>query len=102
MNTREISFSVSLLDRRKIEEIADRAMGELRIARRNDPFTRLDIVMDVTAVHANGCPLRLGALEEADAFNFAHDILGIRTHLDRETGELMDCFRPRFSRHEAP
>lgn len=53
--------------------------------------------MDVLACHLNGCPLKLEAMLKADDFNFMHDVWGIRQHLDRETGELKDCFLPRFS-----
>lgn len=53
--------------------------------------------MDVTACHCNGNKLDLAALLQADDFNFAHDVCGIRRHIDRETGELEDCFVPRFS-----
>lgn len=38
---------------------------------------------------------------DADRFNFAHDVGGIRYHLDRNTGELADCFRPRYSARAA-
>lgn len=58
-----------------------------------------EIAMDISAVHANGCPLRLYDLEEADDFNFRHDIFGIYRHLDRETGHLKNCFVPRFAAH---
>lgn len=53
--------------------------------------------MDFTAVHANGCPLKLDAMLDADDFNFMHDAFGIARHLNRETGKLEDFFRPRFS-----
>jgi len=96
MAQHEISFDTTGAESRVINEIAERAMG-LDVARRNDPFTKLDIAMDVTAVHRNGCRLRLEALRDADDFNFAHDILGIRRHLDRETGKLGDFFLPRFA-----
>ena len=91
-----INFDTSRIDSRVIFEIAGRAMG-LHVARQGDPFTKLDIAMDISAVHCNGCPLRLETLRDADDFNFAHDILGIRRHLDRETGQLRDEFSPRFS-----
>lgn len=55
-------------------------------------------IMDITAVHANGNPLRLRELAQADAFNFSHDVIGIIRHLDRDTGKLTDHFRPRYSR----
>jgi len=57
----------------------------------------LDIEMDITATHLNGNPLRLGALLNADRFNFAHDIFGIFANLNRRTGEIENCFVPRYS-----
>lgn len=55
------------------------------------------VMMDLTAVHANGNPLRLKDMEAADITELAHDIYGIARHLDRDTGKLKDCFSPRFS-----
>lgn len=92
----QISFAVTKHEAAVINEIADRAMG-LGEARRHDRFTKMDIAMDVTAVHANGCPLRLEALLSADPFNFAHDVLGIRRNLNRRTGELENFWTPRYS-----
>lgn len=60
--------------------------------------SRMDWHMDITACHANGCPLRLLELAEADDANFAHDVFGIRRHIDRRTGKLGDCFLPRYAR----
>lgn len=57
-------------------------------------------IMDLTAVHANGCPLDLSGLAQADEFDFSHDILGIRRHLNRRTGKLEDCFVPRYAKSE--
>ena len=61
------------------------------------PLVKLDVEMDVTATHLNGCPLRLEDFLAADNFNFGHDIFGIQDHLDRETGELDGRFSPRFT-----
>lgn len=58
------------------------------------------VEMDVIAVHANGCPLDLQKLLDADDFNFAHDVDGIYWHLDRTTGRLTDHFLPRCARRE--
>jgi hypothetical protein len=96
MSIQDISFTVDRVDSRVIHEIAERAM-KLTEARAHDFFSKMDVAMDLTAVHANGNPLRLEGLRDADDFNFAHDILGIRRHLNRETGRLEDGFRPRFS-----
>lgn len=54
-------------------------------------------MMDITAVHANGNPLKLAELLATDDFNFTHDVFGITRHIDRETGKLGGCFVPRFS-----
>jgi len=51
--------------------------------------------MDVSAAHANGCPLDLAKLLAADNFDFVHDVFGIRNHIDRRTGKLDNCFLPR-------
>lgn len=91
----ELNFDTDRKSFRVITEIAQRAMG--LGARENDPFTKMDITMDINAVHSNGCPLRLEALRDADAFNFSHDILGIRRHLNRDTGKLENHFTPRFA-----
>ena len=56
-----------------------------------------EAVMDVTAAHANGCPLDLCGLLAAGDADFGHDVFGIRRHIDRGTGGLRDCFLPRYS-----
>lgn len=71
-----------------------------QIARRASETYGFDLMttsMDVTAVHANGCPLDLDGLAEAEPFDFAHDVSGIVRHIDRDTGKLTDCFLPRYS-----
>jgi hypothetical protein len=58
---------------------------------------KLNCMMDIEAVD-DSIGLRLDELLNSDIGNFAHDIGGIRRHLNRETGELEDCFVPRFAR----
>ena len=87
-----LSFTTTRKDTATIALIVRRAMKELK-----DRDTSLHLMMDISAVHANGCKLDLDALLKADDANFMHDIMGIRTHLNRETGKLMDCFVPRFA-----
>lgn len=53
--------------------------------------------MDITATHANGCKLDLDKLLNADNFNFNHDVFGIRSNINRDTGKLLNCFLPRCS-----
>lgn len=60
-------------------------------------YNQMDALMDIDACHSNGNPLKLGALLEADDFNFGHDVFGIRQHINRTTGKLEHCFVPRYS-----
>jgi hypothetical protein len=95
----DVSFAVSKWEMDVITEIAQR--GELMAVANGDrQTTRMDIMMDLCAVVAQGCSLRLIPLRDADDFDFAHDVFGIRKHLDRETGTLQDHFWPRFAAHK--
>lgn len=85
-----VRFDVPASDAKIIKLIALRARKDLG-------WDVLHTQMDITATHRNGNPLRLGDLLAADGFNFAHDLGGICRHLDRDTGKLMNHFRPRFS-----
>jgi len=60
-------------------------------------YPPLDIDMDITAAHRNGSALHLTGLLGASDFDFAHDVFGIRRHIDRATGKVGDCFVPRYS-----
>lgn len=63
-----------------------------------EDFDYFSVEMDISATHANGCPLKLDELLEADNFNFMHDIVGIRNHINRKTGKLKGYFHPRFAK----
>lgn len=76
-----------------ISKVANRAFRAFRFQKGG---IALNWVMDIEAAHQT-CPLRLQDLLDADDFNFGHDLLGIRENIDRNTGELMNCFRPRFA-----
>ena len=91
-----IDWKVTKRDHGLIVDIAIRAaqLGK----RYGVDYPQRDAIMDLTAVHANGHPLRLEELACADEGNFGHDVFGIRRHIDRETGRLTDCFCPRYSR----
>ena len=89
-----MKFTKCKKDLKLIHKIIARAMNM-------DIFSgvdRLDMEMDISACHANGNPLDLQRLLDADDFNFLHDVGGIRGHLNRKTGKLTDCFRPRCSK----
>lgn len=90
MSQKQVSFEVSKEDSLLIHKIAERAAREYKL-------DLLDIEMDITACHANGNPLDLQRLMNAGGNDFGHDIMGIRNHLNRDTGELVGFFVPRCS-----
>lgn len=57
----------------------------------------LDMTMDISACHLSN-PLKLQELLDADNSNFCHDVFGIRKEVNRNTGELMNGFSPRYSK----
>ena len=71
-----------------IQRIAKRAVTD------NPNLDFLNLTMDVSAVHIKN-PLDLNRFESFDDLNFTHDVYGIMRHIDRNTGELKDCFLPR-------
>ena len=93
-----INFDVTKEEAKFIQAIALRAGNEVFNGWTTQ--TTLDTEMDITTVHANGCPLKLEELLMAKPFDFAHDVGGIRKYLDRNTGLLRDCFLPRFAQKQ--
>lgn len=96
MMMKEVKFTDDPEARRLITKIARRGRS-IAALHSSYTITQMDAEMDISACHANGCPLRLSELLDADDFNFAHDFFGIRRHMDRTTGNLTDCFVPRFA-----
>ena len=90
-----ISFKTTKEETQIITKIAQRANAAAKEVGLDYPV--MDAHMDISACHANGCPLKLSELAEADDFNFAHDVFGIRRHINRKTGQLEDCFLPRYA-----
>jgi len=90
-----INWNISKKEHDLVMEIANRAAGiAMDVGLEYRPH---EIMMDITATHANGCPLRLGELAGAEKFDFVHDVFGIHTHINRKTGELQNCFLPRYA-----
>lgn len=88
-----VSFKTSKADRKLLDEIAARAV---KLAFKHGvALDLLDVQMDLAATHANGCRMDFAKLHSADDFNLLHDVMGIRRHLDRDTGKLLNCFLPR-------
>lgn len=97
--TRTVKFNTSRKEAETIIAIVHRAVKlseQILGGVRN--WTNQEMMMDVTACHVNAIPLDLDGLLVASDADFCHDVYGIRRHLDRKTGQLRDCFCPRYSR----
>lgn len=90
-----ISWNVTHDEAELIGKIAKRAFPMAREA--GIEYDYPDIVMDLTACHANGNPLDLKALLDAPDADFGHDVFGVRRFINRSTGKLGGCFSPRLS-----
>lgn len=90
-----ISFKVPAEDLDLISLVTDRAHREIFDKHPDIKQTRSDTMMDLSACHANGMPLDLKALLEFPAFDFSYDVMGIRQHINRTTGEIEGFFVPR-------
>jgi hypothetical protein len=62
----------------------------------NLPIQKLELVMDLDYADQD-IPLNLRDLASASDGDFAHDVFGIRRHLNRETKKLEDSFMPRYA-----
>lgn len=90
-----VRMDASRTELQTIRSIAER-FEALRGADR--PVDRLSLMMDLEACHCNACPLDLAALLMAlRDIDFIHDVAGISRHLNRDTGQLEDYFRPRYA-----
>jgi len=96
INSEPIKFTTTATEHRVISKLAKRAV--LLAKKHGGDYGMMDAKMDILATHLNGCPLNLKKLMLAEDFDFAHDVFGIRRHLDRETGQLKNCFFPRCAR----
>lgn len=101
MSTPIVKFDVSQTEALQIKQILTRVLaydphrgGRTKRARQQ---RWQELSMDMAATHANGCPLDLARMVTGSIFDVMHDVIGIRAHLDRDTGQLRDLFRPRFA-----
>lgn len=93
--SRNVSFERTAAENKLAYAVARRAHARLVEVKGSQAPAVVEIVMDLIAVHANGCPLDFRKLAKFDDFNVMHDVVGINNHIDRKTGKLRDCFRPR-------
>lgn len=93
----EINWKVSEYEHNLIKKIADRTIMLMEEFNGDHPPEKMEVMMDIIACHANGCPLKLHELLAADDFNFLHDVNGTHNYINRETAQLERCFLPRFA-----
>ena len=60
---------------------------------------RMSMIMDLELAHQK-FNLRLEEFLNADHFNFAHDILGIQSNIDRQNLKFDGFFLPRYTKPE--
>lgn len=89
-----LNWKVTPEESKLIDAIAERA--SIMAEKHGVDYRKVDAMMDVTACHKNGCPLKLKELAEASNGDFSHDVFGIRRHIDRRTGALGGFFLPRY------
>jgi hypothetical protein len=88
-----VSFEATPEEMELIRKIVARAIPDAEDRR------RLNAMMDLTAVNANGCPMDFQKLLDAKSGDFLHDMIGITNTLNRKTGKLKNCFLPRCAKH---
>lgn len=93
-----MNFNASRDDFETIIKICER-LEAARGSYTSEP--RIARLMDLTACHLNGCQLQLTKLLDAEIGDFLHDVMGITRHINRETGQLEDCFVPRYAARQA-
>lgn len=104
----EVSFKCTEKQRYLVKLIVDRGFEMGAFSKPYDRDFVLDApdyydehlsrTMDILATNANGCPLELDAFCDSDDFNFAHDFVKISYFIDRNTGQMLSNFVPRFAK----
>ncbi len=99
LETGVLKWNATREEHQLILKIVERA--ERFAATHNLPLdSRHTSLMDVEACHCNGMPLDLERFLQFKDGDFGHDFWGIRRHLNRRNGQLMDCFTPRCALYQ--
>jgi hypothetical protein len=73
-----VEFDITMQDVSILGEIYERAK-QLNLVQGD----KVDFLMDMSVAHSTR-PLDLRGLLKTDDFNFAHDVVGIQNHIDRD------------------
>lgn len=90
-----LKFNATSAELLLIGRIADRAIENGTISSHRS--AKRILMMDLEAVHCNGCKLALDKLVLANNSDFTHDIVGIQANVNRITAKLDNSFGPRFA-----
>lgn len=93
---KQINWDTTEEDDVLIESVVKRAFEELEL---DAIIDKTCLSMDIAVTHLNGTPLDFNKLLSFDDFNFGHDVYGISSNINRNTGKLDNCFLPRCSKH---
>ena len=83
-------------DMNLIQKICKR-YHKMRKSLKLKPTDHQSLDMDISAAHLD-IPMNLQKLLDFPDFDFAHDISGIMSHINRITGKIEKFFLPRASR----
>lgn len=83
-------------DQERIKDIAHRAVI-LAAEKTAQDLSSTQVILAVALAHEKQ-PINLVGLLHAKDFDFIHDVWGIMRHINYATGELEDCFLPRYAR----
>ncbi len=89
-----LKFKANLAQIKLIVLIAQRA------CKANKAIDFEKATMDLNVAHSSGNPLDFQKLLDFPEGDFNHDFYGIYANINRETGELDNCFVPRCSMDE--
>lgn len=64
------------------------------------PYNTVDLALSLELAH-HTCPMDLQQLLESNCYDFSHDVGGIMRHINRDTGQLEECFQPRCALSES-
>jgi hypothetical protein len=92
-----LNWNSTIEDTRTISAIADRYIKFCQELTGVTP-AKFKLIMDIEATNNNGCPLKLDELLNANGMDFIHDVTGIQSNINRETGKLENCFLPRYAK----
>ena len=89
-----LNWDITPDDMRLIQAIVERGIAMWKA--QGIQLDPLRAAMDISACHANGCPLELMRFLMSDSTDFVSDFSGIGMHIDNRSGKLVNDYKPIF------